>query len=32
MDPSCYQKSGGLLHHLSTLTALSGGIFLLHFP
>lgn len=33
MDPSCYQESGGLLHHLSTLTpACRCGIFLLHFP
>ena len=43
-DPCCYQQSGGLLHHLSTLTTKSrartmscvvshcGGIFLLHFP
>ena len=33
MDPSCYQESGGLLHHLSTLTpACRCGIFLLHCP
>ena len=32
-DPCCYQQSGGLLHHLSTLTpACRCGIFLLHFP
>jgi len=26
---SCYQNSGGLLHHLSILT-ITGGLFLLH--
>ncbi len=33
-DPCCYQQSGGLLHHLSTLTdgKSRSGIFLLHFP
>ncbi len=32
--PCCYQQSGGLLHHLSTLTdgKSRSGIFLLHFP
>ena len=33
-DPCCYQQSGGLLHHLSTLTdgKSRSGIVLLHFP
>ena len=32
MDPSCYQKSGGLLHHLSTLTADAAVYFCCTFP
>ena len=32
MDPSCYQESGGLLHHLSTLTADAAVYFCCTFP
>ena len=32
MCPLCYHRGGSLLHCPSTLTTLSGGIFLLHWP